>query len=255
MWNSLPPLPEQHTIAEILSTWDKAIALLEQLITAKRKLKQGLMQQLLTGKQRFKGFEGSEREEYYLGNLFNERKENCHDQLPLLSITREKGIVSRKEIERKDTSNSDKSKYLRIFPGDIGYNTMRMWQGVSALSELEGIVSPAYTVLIPREKADGRFFSFLFKYQPITFTFQRYSQGLTSDTWNLKFDNFSKIKVTIPSINEQQKIASILSAADAEISNLEKQLSAYKQQKCGLMQQLLTGKKRVKLDEPATLKV
>jgi len=63
----VPPLPEQHKIAEILSTWDKAIALLEQLITAKRKLKQGLMQQLLTGKKRFNGF--SDWQEKYIGDL------------------------------------------------------------------------------------------------------------------------------------------------------------------------------------------
>lgn len=249
-----PPLIEQRKIAGILSTWDKAIALLEQLITAKCKLKQGLMQQLLTGKKRFKEFAGSKWREYYLGDLFNQRKENSCEHLPLLSITREQGIVPREEIERKDTSNTDKSQYLRIYPGDIGYNTMRMWQGVSALSSIEGIVSPAYTVLIPRKEADGNFFGFLFKYQPITFTFERYSQGLTSDTWNLKFNHFSQIKVTVPIIEEQQKIASILSTIDSEISNLEKQLTAYKQQKRGLMQQLLTGKKRVKIEEPMTLK-
>ena len=241
----LPPLLEQCSIAEVLGIWDESIDLLERLIGKVRSRKQGLMQQLLTGKKRFKEFEGSEWKEYCLGDLFDERKETCYEHLPLLSITREKGIIFRDEVERKDNSNSDKSKYLHICPGDIGYNTMRMWQGVSALSAFEGIVSPAYTILIPRKEVNGSFFGFLFKYYPIVSTFERYSQGLTSDTWTLKIDSFSKIRVNIPSLPEQEKIAAVLSAADEEISTLEKQLAAYKQQKLGLMQQLLTGRIRI----------
>lgn len=67
------------------------------------------------------------------------------------------------ESAKKDNSNEDKSKYRRVCPGEIGYNTMRMWQGRSALSKLEGIVSPAYTILKPKKNADPLFFSFLFK--------------------------------------------------------------------------------------------
>ena len=79
--------------------------------------------------------------------------------------------------------------------------------------------------------------------------FLRYSQGLTSDTWNLKFRHFSEIKITIPEKTEQQKIAFVLSAADTEIETHQKQRSALKEQKKGLMQQVLTGKKRVKVDD------
>jgi len=244
----LPPLPEQQKIAQILSTWDKAIEKLEALIAAKQKRKKALMQQLLTGKKRFAGFD-REWKDFHLSELFKDRKETGYVDLNLLSITREKGVISRDEVERKDTSNDNKSKYLRICPGDIGYNTMRMWQGVSSLSALEGIVSPAYTICVPKNNIDGKFAAYLFKTTPIVHLFQRYSQGLTSDTWNLKFHHFGEIKVSIPvDIKEQQKIASVLSAADTEIETHQNQLSALKQQKKGLMQQLLTGKKRVKLD-------
>lgn len=243
-----PPINEQQKIAQILSTWDKAIEKLEALIAAKQKLKKALMQQLLTGKNRFAEFD-KEWKAFHLAELFKERNETGHVDLNLLSITREKGVIPRDEVERKDTSNDDKSKYLRICPGDIGYNTMRMWQGVSALSTLEGIISPAYTVCIPTAKIDGKFASYLFKSTPTVHLFQRYSQGLTSDTWNLKFHHFGEIKVFIPlDIKEQQKIASVLTAADTEIETHQKQLAALKQQKKGLMQQLLTGKKRVKVD-------
>lgn len=240
-----PPLEEQQKIAETLSTWDKAVEKLEALIAVKQKRKKALKQKLLTGKKRLPGFVG-EWIVCHLGELFIERNETGYLDLNLLSITREKGVIPRHEVERKDTSNDDKTKYLRICPGDIGYNTMRMWQGVSALSALEGIISPAYTVCTPTSKIDGNFAAYLFKTTPIVHLFQRYSQGLTSDTWNLKFRHFSEIRVLIPKdIEEQRKIASVLSAADQEIETHQKQLKALKEQKKGLMQQLLTGNKRV----------
>jgi type I restriction enzyme S subunit len=243
----LPSYPEQQKIAQILCTWDKAIEKLEALIAAKQKRKKALMQQLLTGKKRFAGFEG-EWKTYHLSEIFSERNESGFNDLTLLSITREKGVIPRDEVERKDTSNDDKSKYLRICPGDIGYNTMRMWQGVSALSDLEGIVSPAYTICVPKNNIDAKYASFLFKTPVVMNLFLRYSQGLTSDTWNLKFRHFSEIKITIPEKAEQQKIAFVLSAADIEIETHKKQLFVLKEQKKGLMQQILTGKLRVKID-------
>lgn len=239
---------ERIIIAQILATWDKAIEKLDALIAAKQKRKKALMQQLLTGKKRFAGFDGAWTT-YHLCELFSERNESGHNDLNLLSITREKGVIPRDEVERKDTSNDDKSKYLRICPGDIGYNTMRMWQGVSALSELEGIVSPAYTICVPKKYIDGKFAAFLFKTPAVMNLFLRYSQGLTSDTWNLKFRHFSEIKITIPEKEEQEKIALVLSAADTEITTHQKQLFTLKEQKKGLMQQLLTGKVRVKLEK------
>jgi len=206
------------------------------------------MQQLLTGKKRLQGFSNNWTT-YRLGKLFKERVENTRGDLPLLSVTREEGIIPRDDVGRKDTSNEDKSNYLRICPGDIGYNTMRMWQGVSALSAYEGIISPAYTVLIPQSKIDGRFAAYLFKFEPVVFLFYRYSQGLVSDTWNLKYPHFAEIKVSIPERKEQEAIADVLATADAEIIALTKELERLQVEKRALMQQLLTGKRRVRLAE------
>ena len=72
-----------------------------------------------------------------------------------------------------------------------------MWQGASGVSRFEGIVSPAYTVIVLR-KGDPRFFSYLFKMPRTIYDFYRYSQGLTSDTWNLKFHHFAEIEVLVP---------------------------------------------------------
>ena len=242
----LPPLHEQKAIAQVLSKADAAIHTTEKLIAQKELRKKWLMQQLLTGKKRLKGF-GGEWKEMHLGDMFTERNETKFFDLPLLSIG-QNGVYPQDESVKKDTSNEDKSKYKRICPGDIGYNTMRMWQGRSALSELEGIVSPAYTVVTPKINADSIFFSYLFKMPKMTNLFWRNSQGLVDDTLNCKFKDFSIVKVKLPQAKEEQTaIAQVLQAADKEISLLKAKAEKLREQKKGLMQQLLTGKVRLKI--------
>lgn len=246
----VPCLIEQQRIAQVLSTWDQAIEATERLLSNTERQKLGLMQKLLTGEVRLLAYTDVWKQ-YALGELFSERVDAGRDDLPLLSITREQGVIMRDEVGRKDTSNEDKSKYLRICRGDIGYNTMRMWQGVSALSNYEGIVSPAYTVIAPGKLIDGKFASFLFKSQPVVFLFYRHSQGLVSDTWNLKFPHFSKIKVHIPGVQEQREIAAILEQTDKQIATINAELVSLRKEKAALMAHLLTGKRRVKLSTVA----
>ncbi|MBT9705838.1 restriction endonuclease subunit S [Faecalibacterium prausnitzii] len=238
---------EQQKIAAILSTQDKVIELKEKLLAQKQQQKKYLMQQLLTGKKRLPGFcEKWTRKQ--LGELFENRVEINRSDLGLLAITSTRGILPRDCLDLKDNSSEDKSKYLRICPGDIGYNTMRMWQSVSAYSEYEGIVSPAYTILAPMEGVYSRYFAYLFKTQSVIFSFYRFSQGLVDDTRNLKYENFKKISVSIPSkVAEQRAIVQILSTADHEIDLLQKSIEAEKQKKKALMQLLLTGKVSVRI--------
>lgn len=243
----IPDITIQQSLIVIAAQWNLAIEKTERLISAKERQKNALMRSLLTGKLKLKEAQKS-WSEFHLGELFNERSERGSDLLPLLSITREEGVIPRNE-DRKDTSNEDKSKYLRICPGDIGYNTMRMWQGVSSLSSLEGIVSPAYTICTPKKRIDGEFMAYLFKLPRVINLFYRHSQGLTSDTWNLKYKHFKQIKVTIPDIEEQRAIAKVLKGCDVEINLLKSQANSFRRQKSGLMQKLLTGAWRVKVSE------
>lgn len=164
-----------------------------------------------------------------------------------MSITADRGVILQSESDKKDTSNDDKSKYKRICPNDIGYNTMRMWQGRSALSAMEGIVSPAYTIVTPKVEVDPLFISELIKQPRVVYDFWTHSQGLVGDMLNCKFHNFSQVKVAIPSHHEQKAIAEVLTAADNEITIHRKKLDILRLQKRGLMQQLLTGKTRVKI--------
>ena len=237
---------EQKAIAQVLRTADATIHTTEKIIAQKVLRKNWFMQQLLTGKKRLKGFEG-EWKEVPLSEMFSERNETKYFDLPLLSIG-QNGVYPQDESIKKDTSNDDKSKYKRICPGDIGYNTMRMWQGRSALSGLEGIVSPAYTVVTPKKNTDSLFFSYLFKMPKMTNLFWRNSQGLVDDTLNCKFKDFSIVRVVLPQTKEEQTaIAQVLQAADKEISLLKAKAEKLREQKKGLMQQLLTGKVRLKI--------
>lgn len=245
----LPPLAEQEKIAEILQTQDKVISLKEKLIEEKKRQKKYLMQQLLTGKNRLAGFCG-EWNYVKLGSVFEERVETNCQNLELLSVTGTNGVVPRSTIETKDNSSEDKSKYLRICKGDIGYNTMRMWQGVSALSDYDGIVSPAYTILIPSEKVSAKYYSYLFKMHAVIFLFYRFSQGIVDDTRSLKYPEFAKLQLYVPmDKDEQEAIAKILDTTDKEIRLLQKDLEQEIQKKKALMQLLLTGIVRVQENE------
>lgn len=236
---------EQQKIAEILAGQDRVIALKEKLLAEKQKQKKYLMQQLLTGKKRLPGFSG-EWIKSLLGDLFRERVETNCTELRLLAITGGQGVIPRDELELKDNSSEDKSKYKKICVGDIGYNTMRMWQGVSAFSNYEGIVSPAYTILMPNSEIDAKFFAYLFKLPSIIFLFYRYSQGLVDDTRNLKYENLKRIRVLFSQDKKEQvAIAGILSTADKEIELLQKDIEQEKLKKKSLMQLLLTGIVRV----------
>ena len=242
----LPPVAEQQKIAAILTTQDKVIELKEKRLAEKQRQKKYLMQQLLTGKKRLPGFNGAWKVDR-LGKLFLERKETNYEGLQMLAITGAQGIIPRKELDLKDNSSEDKSKYLRVCVGDIGYNTMRMWQGISAYSDYEGIVSPAYTILKPSSSINAKYFAYLFKTPEIIFLFYRFSQGLVDDTRNLKYENFKKIKVCYPpDTKEQTAIAEVLSAADREIGLLRQDIEQEKQKKKALVQLLLTGIERVK---------
>ena len=123
---------------------------------------------------------------------------------------------------------------------------MRMWQGVCGLSKLRGIVSPAYTIATPRSRLiTAEFAEVLFKLPRMIYEFRRYSQGLVDDTLSLKFPQFAAIKIVLPKVDHQERIATTLRHFQNEIDVLKRQINALERQKRGLMQKLLTGEWRV----------
>lgn len=153
-------------------------------------------------------------EQRKLGDYFIERNERSGNG-EMISVTINSGIRKFDELNRHDTKPDDLSKYKRVEIGDIAYNSMRMWQGASGYSPYSGILSPAYTVITPKEGVSSRFFAYLIKRPKTIHLFEINSQGLTKDTWNLKFPAFAPIEVKAPvSYEEQVNISRILIQLD-----------------------------------------
>lgn len=234
---------EQQAIASYFTTLDSQISASTSRLASLKQMKAASLQAMFpqegetVPKIRFKGFKG-EWKKVKLGKLFSERIENNVDG-EMLSVTMNNGIIKAAENGRFDNSNSDKSKYKVVKVGDIAYNSMRMWQGASGCSQYEGIVSPAYTVVVPNANIHSLFFAYLFKTIPMINLFRLHSQGLTKDTWNLKYPAFSIIEVSYPeSKAEQQAIASYFTSLDRQISLQSQRLEKLKQIKSACLDKM-----------------
>lgn len=208
----IPDCEEQKKIGAYLHTLDSLITLHQRKCDETKKLKKYMLQKMFpqNGSKvpeiRFKGFT-DEWEQRKLGEVLKERSERANGSEELLSVTIGNGVIKQADSDKRNTASDDKSNYKIVRKGDLPYNSMRMWQGAVGNSEYDGIVSPAYTVLVPTEEANSKFFMELFKKESTLQIFQRWSQGLTSDTWNLKYPALSTIQFYIPSVLEQTKIA------------------------------------------------
>ncbi|HEL6637863.1 TPA: restriction endonuclease subunit S, partial [Listeria monocytogenes] len=209
----MPEIEEQNKIDKFFIQLDTTIALHQRKLDALKLMKKGFLQQMFPKIEadipeiRFADFDGK-WEQRKLGEIFNERSERSADG-ELISVTINSGVIKASKLEKKDNSSFDKSNYKVVKKGDIAYNSMRMWQGASGYSSYDGILSPAYTVIYPRKDIDTIFIAYMFKKIDMIQTFQRNSQGLTSDTWNLKFPSLSTIKIKIPANDEQIKITNL----------------------------------------------
>jgi type I restriction enzyme S subunit len=140
-------------------------------------------------------------------------------------------------------------KNLRIQKGDLAYNTMRMWQGAVGIAMHEGMVSPAYVVLSPKENHSSEFFFQRTKNARLRYLLWAYSYGLTSDRLRLYYADFARIPIRVPVAAEQQKIAAFLGAVDAKVDALRRKHDGLKQFKSGLMQKLFSKELRFKRDD------
>ena len=163
------------------------------------------------------------------------------------------GVKLRSELDGKDNSSEDKSSYKKVDIGDMVYNSMRMWQGANGISNFEGIVSPAYTVLKAKTNINNNYFAKLFKNTRLINEFRKNSQGLTSDTWNLKYPQIAPIKIMIPNIEEQNKIAEFFSLIDQRIEKQRQLVESLKKYKRGLLFSIFTSiQTSVKLEQIST---
>ena len=165
--------------------------------------------------------------------------------MELLSVTMNDGVMPRSEIEGKDNSSEDKSNYKVVLTGDMVYNSMRMWQGANGISPCNGIVSPAYTVLMPKIPISNGYFAAFFKSPNLINEFRKNSQGMTSDTWNLKYPQIETIKVCIPALSEQNRVADMLGTLERRIAKQAHLVDCLKKYKRGLISEILNQKIRI----------
>ncbi|RZB35527.1 MAG: type I restriction enzyme, S subunit [Desulfobacteraceae bacterium Eth-SRB2] len=246
----VPPLPEQKKIAEILSTWDEAIEQTRKLIDAKKRRKKALMQELLTGKKRFKDNGGNDWRIRSFGELVEPVSRPIpKPKEPYLSIgirSHGKGTFQ-KIVELPEKVMMD--TLYRIDFQDLVTNITFAWEGAIAIAterDKGGLVSHRFPTYRFREKeADIGFFSHLILSKKFVWDLGLISPGGAGRNRVMSKKNFLKLKVFVPSIEIQEEIGKILTTADNKIKALENYRNTADKQKRGLMQKLLTGEVRV----------
>lgn len=261
-----PTLPEQRKIAKTLSIWDKAISTTEKLIETCKQQKKALMQQLLTGKKRLvnpdtgKAFEG-EWEEVKLGDVCSKVTDGAHHSpksvecgYPMFSVKDMRATkfsentaryISKEDYEAlvKQNCKPELNDILIAKDGSI------LKYCFVVREEIEGVILSSIALLRPKLSIIApNFIAQYFSQESVRFFV---GKALTSGSGvpRIILKDFKSIHLRIPSLLEQQKIASVLTAADKEIEVFEAKLDHFKQEKKALMQQSLTGKRRVKVDD------
>ena len=253
---------EQAKIAEVLSTVDRAIEQTEAVIAKQQRIKSGLMQDLLTRGIDEHGNLRSEQTHMFkdsplgripaewdvtkIGDQFVERKERGRTGLPVMSILMNVGLVKRSFVDRRVETSLTPEQHALVCEGDIAYNMMRMWQGVLGRASSDCLVSPAYVVLRPLESIDSRFAQWLFRDLRTIHAFCKASKGVVDDRLRLYPKDIFPIPIAIPKcLDEHSLIADRLDAQHRAIESSVRGLEKLHLLKRGLMQDLLTGNRRV----------
>jgi type I restriction enzyme S subunit len=249
---NIPPLSEQRAIAQVLNTADAAIQITEKLIAQKVLRKKWLMQQLLAGKKRLKGFD-VEWKKCTANDFLSQRNEQApnNGNIPLFSLTIENGVTEKSDRYEREFLVKDKSikNYKIVYPNDIVFNPANLRWGAIAkhTRSFKVLLSPIYEVLTVKKEFDIDFISYLVSSQRQINYYASILEGTLIERMAVKVEPFLATKYEIPPKEEQIAIAQVLQAANKEISLLKAKAEKLREQKKGLMQQLLTGKIRLKL--------
>lgn len=235
----VPPLPEQTAIAGMLSTWDEAIEKTERLIAAKEKCYSWLFQNLID-------YNCIKWKHLRADKIFKSISEKGCGGAELLSVTQDRGLIPRTMLEGRVMSpEGGADSYKLIKAGDFAIS-LRSFQGGIEYSQYQGLISPAYTVLRPKAELHDEFYRHFFKSHLFIQKYLSIAVIGIRDGKQISIPDFMTVKIPLPPINQQQQIAVVLNTARQEIDLLKKQADAYRRQKRGLLQKLLTGKWRVK---------
>lgn len=245
----VPPKPEQEAIAHSLTDIDELMLLLEKQIAKKKAIKQGAMQELLTGKRRLPGFAGEWEKtvlgtvsSFYTGGTPSKKREDWwNGDIPWISSSdlTEDAITS-VNINRYISKDAVEHSATRICPKDAVLVVSRVGVGKVAVAPCELCTSQDFTTIVPH-RHNPHFLAYMLI--PVMKELAMQAQGTSIK--GVTVEDIQKIIMPTPTIDEQNQIVDILANMDSEIEALEQKLEKYSQVKQGMMQQLLTGKIRL----------
>ena len=257
----LPPLAEQRRIAEILSTWDGAIETVENLIANARAQKKALMQSLLTGNKRLPGFPGE-----WATVTLDKAAQIIVSNVDKKSVATERAVrlCNYMDVYRSDRIDADMDfmaatavdAQIRKFGlrvGDVLITKDSETPDDIAIPSFVGSTAPDLVcgyhlaIIRPRNGTDGQFLKFYFEHPHTRHFFSSRANGATR--FGLTIDAIQTAPIALPSFAEQQRIGEVICAAELEIARLNPIAASLRREKSALMQQLLTGKRRVMVDE------
>ena len=274
LWNeqviAWPSLDEQEKIVGYLDKQcthiDSVLKKTRNSIEEYKKLKQAVVSQAVTkGVRGERAMKDSEVEwlgnipadwnVYRIANLYDERSESGLEELPILTISINTGVsdheIADEDKDRVFVRSEDRTKYKRVYPGDLAYNMMRAWQGAFGAVRVDGMVSPAYVVAKPKKnvKLDSRYMEALLRTSEATEEMHRYSRGIVDFRLRLYWPEFKNIRICLPPIAEQIEIADYIdeksAAIDALIAKKEAFAAELENYKKSMIYEYVTGKKEV----------
>ena len=245
LWNeqviAWPSLDEQEKIVGYLDKQcthiDSVLKKTRNSIEEYKKLKQAVVSQAVTkGVRGERAMKDSEVEwlgnipadwnVYRIANLYDERSESGLEELPILTVSINTGVsdheIADEDKDRLFVRSEDRTKYKRVYPGDLAYNMMRAWQGAFGAVRVDGMVSPAYVVAKPKKniELDSRYMEALLRTSEATEEMHRYSRGIVDFRLRLYWPEFKNIRICLPSIEEQIEIADYIDEKVAAIDAL-----------------------------------
>lgn len=250
-----PKVDERKAIATCLSTWDIAITKLDTLIKAKQQLKKALMQQLLSGKKRLPGFDGEWEDLIFSDIAKRVNRRNIEADDTVVTISAQRGFVLQEDFFNKRVASNTLLNYTLVHNGEYCYNkSYSKGYPMGAFKRLDdfekAVVTTLYICFKLKDNVDSDFMNQYFEAGKMIPGLMRIAQegGRAHGLLNISLPDFFSLPINIPMLEEQTAIAQVLNTADKEITLLTTQRNQLQLQKKGLMQQLLTGKKRLKVN-------
>lgn len=250
----VPPLAEQRKIAEVLGVWDEAIEKQARLIEKLALRKRGLMQRLLSAKLRLPGF-SEPWQKVKLGEICERvTRKNIEDNQNVMTISAQRGFVAQTDFFNKSVASETLESYYLVFKDEFCYNKSYSngypMGAIKRLSEADKAVVTSLYICFnvkPETNTNIDYLSYYFDNGGLNRGLTKIANegGRAHGLLNVTPKDFFGLSFEIPSLKEQTAIAEVLIAADREIDLAKEKLERLRRQKRGLMQQLLTGKKRI----------